>query len=115
MLTNIVACHHEAVDGSGYPKRMAGSAIPLEARIVSVADIFDALVSKRTYKEAWTNAEAFAYLRAGAGVRLDADCVAALIQNADRVLEIQERFRNGAELVEDRPIHMPNAQVLSLS
>ena len=115
MLINIVACHHEAVDGSGYPKGLIGSAIPLEARIVSVADIFDALVSKRTYKEAWTNGEAFAYLRAAAGARLDADCVAALIYNTGRVIEIQERFRNGSELVEDRPIHMPNAPVLTLS
>ena len=113
MLTNVVACHHEAVDGSGYPKGLKGDAIPLEARIVSVADIFDALTSARPYKSAWTNQEAFRYLRSLAGVRLDRDCVTALTDHPDQVAEIEERFANGDDLIDYRPIHLPNPQVVT--
>ncbi len=115
MLTNVVASHHEAMDGSGYPRGLVGKAIPLEARIVSVADIFDALTSKRPYKKAWSNGEAIDHLRAQAGKQLDADCVAALADNMERVVEIQERFVNGMDMVEDRPIHMPTAPVLTFN
>lgn len=53
MLTNIIASHHERFDGTGYPLGLAGEAIPLAARIVTVADVFDALTSERPYKKAW--------------------------------------------------------------
>ena len=97
ILRNIAECHHEAVNGSGYPRGLTGSEIPLEARIVAVADVFDALVSKRPYKEAWSNDRAFATLRRMANVQLDTDCVNALIDNIDQIEEIQEQFkdRNG--------------------
>ncbi|MBI3443889.1 MAG: HD domain-containing protein, partial [Magnetospirillum sp.] len=55
MLRNVIAYHHEAMDGSGYPYKLVGDQIPLEARIAAVADVFDALTSVRPYKEAWTN------------------------------------------------------------
>lgn len=93
ILRHIVELHHEKVDGSGYPIGLAGNDIPIEARIVAVADIFDALTSKRPYKEAWSNEDAFAELRALAGNKLDADCVEALISEHQQVLEIQKRFR----------------------
>lgn len=92
MLRNIALHHHEAVDGSGYPDGLQGDAIPLEARIVTVADVFDALTSRRPYKEAWSNERAFAHLRAAAGVKLDADCVEALVACEAQVLEIQAVF-----------------------
>ena len=69
-----------------------GSEIPLEARIVAVADVFDALTSVRSYKKAWSNEEAISTLRELAGETLDQDCVDALIQNMDKVIEIQEQF-----------------------
>ena len=50
LMRNIVACHHEFMDGSGYPAGLSGDAVPVEARIVTVSDIFDALTSKRPYK-----------------------------------------------------------------
>ncbi len=93
MLRNIALCHHESINGSGYPEGRAGYDIPLEARIVAVADIFDALTSKRSYKEAWSNADAFAALRQMAGEKLDHDCVDALLAHADEIEAIQRQFR----------------------
>lgn len=92
MLRNIVRFHHESVDGNGYPCALAGNQIPLETRIISVADVFDALTSKRPYKPAWSNDDSFAQMRAMAGFRLDAECVAALEKNRAQVEEIQQRF-----------------------
>lgn len=93
VLQNIVRYHHERVDGSGYPEGLSGEAIPLEARIVAVADIFDALTSRRPYKEAWSNDDAFGQLQDLAGKQLDADCVAVFVENRSEVETIQQRFR----------------------
>jgi HD-GYP domain-containing protein (c-di-GMP phosphodiesterase class II) len=92
VLRSITGSHHEAVDGSGYPAGLRGGEIPLEARIVAVADVFDALSSRRPYKEAWSNDEAFAALDRLAPDKLDAECVGALIRNRRRMEEVQEHF-----------------------
>jgi len=92
MLHNIVLYHHEALDGSGYPHGLKGDEIPLEARICAVADIFDALTSRRPYKEAWSNAEALDWLKQNAGTRIDPDCVTALETQIARVEKIQSEF-----------------------
>lgn len=100
LLRNIVAYHHEFLDGSGYPQGARGDAIPLEARIVTVADVFDALTSPRPYKPAWPFPEAFAELdRMVAAGKLDAAVVAALQRRADEVRAVRERYfdeRKGA-------------------
>jgi diguanylate cyclase (GGDEF)-like protein len=96
VLRNIVAGHHEKLDGSGYPLGLGGDAIPLESRIVAVADIFDALTSHRAYKEAWPAASAFAALEAlAADGKLDPACVAALCTCQDECREIMDRFHMG--------------------
>ena len=92
MLKNIPLYHHEKLDGKGYPEGLKGDAIPLEARIVSVADIFDALTSKRPYKEAWSNERAADELRRMAGKQLDADCVEALLSQMEEIELVQARF-----------------------
>src|SRR6267142_6119918 len=69
--------HHEKWDGTGYPDGKKGSEISLAARIVSVADVFDALTSKRPYKDAWSLEEGMASITAGAGAQFDPDVVAA--------------------------------------
>jgi HD-GYP domain-containing protein (c-di-GMP phosphodiesterase class II) len=92
VMRNIAEYHHETMDGQGYPLGMKGETIPIEARIIAVADVFDALTSRRPYKMAWTNEEAFSALRRLAGKQLDPDCVEALIRSADRLDEIQSRF-----------------------
>ncbi len=92
LLIQIVEDHHEKLDGKGYGRRMPGEEVPLAARIIAVADVFDALTSKRPYKEAWSNDRAFALLRELADVELDGRCVAALCNNMERVVEVQRQF-----------------------
>ncbi len=89
MLKNIAELHHEALDGSGYPHGLKGEQIPIEARIVAVADIFDALTSKRPYKEAMSNDAAFDIMRELSGVKLDESCVQALLDSESEIAEIQ--------------------------
>ena len=89
---NIVLRHHEAWDGSGYPDGLRGEAIPLEARIVTVADVFDALTSHRPYKAPWPAEDAYAYLRERSGIAFDPDCVMALERAASSVEEIRRTF-----------------------
>ncbi|EYB69564.1 PAS/PAC sensor protein [Deinococcus phoenicis] len=74
----IALTHHERWDGQGYPRGLAGEAIPLSGRIVAVADVLDALTSERPYKRAWTLAEALQEIRAQAGAQFDPRVVAAL-------------------------------------
>ena len=102
MLRNIIGCHHESPDGSGYPHGLKGDAIPIEARIIKVADVFDALTSDRPYKDAWSNRDALAYLQANAGRQFDSDCVAALVAAGDELEEIQALFRNAQNRGSDR-------------
>jgi HD-GYP domain-containing protein (c-di-GMP phosphodiesterase class II) len=92
ILRNIAEYHHEAVNGTGYPNGLQGTEIPLEARIVAVADVFDALTSKRPYKEAWSNHDAYAMLQRLAGGQLDRECVDALMANKAQVEKIQQEF-----------------------
>jgi HD-GYP domain-containing protein (c-di-GMP phosphodiesterase class II) len=94
LLRHIAESHHEKMDGSGYPHRLHDTEIPLEARIIAVADVFDALTSPRPYKPSWTNEEAFAWLRKLARSKFDQDCVDALLYNAKKVKEIQAQFRD---------------------
>ncbi|MBO6137226.1 MAG: response regulator [Lachnospiraceae bacterium] len=73
----ICRSHHEKWDGTGYPDRLAGANIPILARMVSLCDIYDALVSERAYKKAMTHEQAYAIINQSAGVQLDPDVVAA--------------------------------------
>nr|WP_281177425.1 two-component system response regulator [Pseudoxanthomonas dokdonensis] len=91
--------HHERYDGSGYPDGLRGEEIPLEARIVAVADVFDALISPRPYKKAWERDAALAYLYAQRGRLFDPACVDALIRGRARLDEICERYST----VQSRP------------
>ena len=77
--------HHERYDGSGYPDGLVGEAIPLEARIVAVADVLDALLSPRPYKPSWPLDDALAYLREQAGILFDPRCVDALLRSRERL------------------------------
>lgn len=91
-LRNIAELHHEAMDGSGYPHGLYGHEISLEARIVAVSDIFDALTTRRPYKQPWSNAHAFALLQLLSIDKLDGQCVDALIDCPAEIKQIQQRF-----------------------
>lgn len=84
--------HHERYDGSGYPDGLRGEQIPIEARIVAVADVFDALISARPYKPAWTCDAALAYLYLQRGRLFDPACVDALLGARERLDQICERY-----------------------
>ena len=86
--------HHEKFDGSGYPNKLSGEAIPLPARIVAVADVFDALTSKRPYKEAWPVARALDVIRGEVGQHFDPEVVAAFEAALPRVMEIYEKHKH---------------------
>jgi len=77
-IRQLVRDHHERLDGSGYPHGIGDSAISLDARILAVCDVYDALISKRVYREAWTHERAIALLREESGSSFDPKCVAAL-------------------------------------
>jgi len=92
ILRNIVRCHHEQVDGRGYPAGLHGEEIPLEARIVTVADVFDGLLSIRPYKPAWSDEQVLEFLQSRAGTHFDAACVASLMTQWTRIRLIRDRF-----------------------
>ena len=85
----IAAAHHEKYDGSGYPRGLRGEAIPLSARIVAVADVFDALTSERPYKRAWTLENARTFLEQNVGIHFCPRCLAAFLADWNAVLAIR--------------------------
>ncbi len=95
VLLNIVGCHHEFVDGSGYPKGLSGDQIPIEAKITTVADVLDALASKRPYKSNWEMSACMREIRNMADSnKLDKDCVAAVEDNYPEILAIMDTYKD---------------------
>lgn len=92
----IALCHHERFDGAGYPRQLAGRAIPIGGRVVAVADVFDALISRRPYKPAWSHAEARAWIQRDAGKAFDPDCVAAFTADWDAIVAAARRLSDDA-------------------
>ena len=84
--------HHEKWDGSGYPYGLKGEDIPLVGRIVAIADVFDALTSKRPYKDAWPVEDAVAFLNEQKGRHFDPELVDCFIDNLEQILSIKGRF-----------------------
>ena len=97
MSLDIAWCHHEKWDGSGYPRGLAGDAIPLSARILALADVYDALTSVRPYKQAWTHVDSVAWLVAGSGQHFDPHIVAAFTARAERADEIRAQLADTSE------------------
>jgi len=88
MAKNIALYHHERFDGTGYPYGLKGDQIPLEARIVQVADVFDALVSDRPYKVAWTFSEAMEYIEDLKGEQFDPDVASAFLSKQELIYKL---------------------------
>jgi len=88
----IAGSHHEKWDGSGYPEGLAGEAIPLPARLMALADVYDALMSKRHYKSAFPLEQTVDIIRQGRGLHFDPDIVDAFIALQDEFADIAHRF-----------------------
>lgn len=89
---DIARFHHERWDGTGYPSGLSGKDIPLSARIVAIADVFDALTSKRHYKESFGFEKSIDIIKASAGSHLDAVLVDVFLEDLDELIKIQELY-----------------------
>ena len=96
----ITRCHHEKWDGSGYPAGLKGDAIPLSARLMALADVFDALSTRRPYKESMSMAQVTEMIVAGRGQHFDPDVVDAFLAVRERFAEIAERLADTPEILE---------------
>ncbi len=92
MSEQIAASHHEKWDGTGYPKGLAGEDIPLSARLMALADVYDALVSDRVYKPAFTHEKAVEIIKESSGTHFDPDIVEAFLVISDIFSEILSKF-----------------------
>lgn len=93
VMRNVVSGHHECIDGSGYPLGLSGDAVALEARIIAVADVLDALISHRPYKQPWPIEEAISELERLVAIgKFDAACVAAVRKHQAEILTIRDRY-----------------------
>src|SRR3954462_13787145 len=86
-----IAAHHERPDGEGYPRGIEGDEIPLESRILAVADSYEAMTNERAYRPALSDQEAHDELRAGAGAQFDGDVVEAFLRALSRRLRVEGR------------------------
>lgn len=93
MACDIIGGHHERWDGEGYPQKLKGEKIPLMARIVSLADVYDALISKRVYKEAWEEEAVLSYIKEQSGHQFDPELVELFLSIQDTIRVIRNRYR----------------------
>jgi len=91
---SIAYTHHEKYDGTGYPSGLKGNDIPIGGRITAICDVFDALVSKRPYKEAWTNDDSFAYIQEKSAIFFDPELVAHFITIKPKIIEFQRAHQD---------------------
>jgi len=92
LAANIAYTHHEKWNGSGYPRGLKGKNIPLEGRIVAIADVFDALTTERPYKSAWSIEKAVSLIDNEAGAHFDPELVPIFIKHLDSILQIREQW-----------------------
>ncbi|MCP3870483.1 MAG: response regulator [Gammaproteobacteria bacterium] len=91
--------HHERFNGKGYPNGLSGADIPIEAKVATVADVFDALQSERPYKKAWSLDRTLDYMRQQRGEHFDPDCTDAFFSQLDSILNIKNQFSDKADII----------------
>lgn len=89
----IIGSHHERYDGTGYPKGLVDRAIPLSARLMALADVYDAIINKRVYKEAFSHETALEMIKAESGTHFDPELVDTFIAIEDQIIEISQKYR----------------------
>jgi putative two-component system response regulator len=103
MAMQIARCHHERFDGNGYPDGLRGEHIPLAARIVSVADVYDALTTKRVYKEAFSHGKSMTIILEGSGSQFDPEIVDAFLQREQDFAELARKLRDDQPVCNEVP------------
>ncbi|MFT9848877.1 HD domain-containing phosphohydrolase [Aneurinibacillus sp. REN35] len=93
LASEIAISHHEKYDGSGYPHGLSGEAIPLSGRIIAVVDVFDALTSRRPYKEPYPNEKAYEIIRRGSGTHFDPKIVQLFFDSLPEIIRIQNQYQ----------------------
>lgn len=94
MASSIALSHHEKWDGSGYPNQLKGETIPIEGRITAICDVFDALMSKRPYKEKWSLKDSINEIKDLAGKQFDPNLVELFIKNIDEFVKINQQYQD---------------------
>lgn len=102
----IVYCHHEKWDGSGYPQGLAGDSIPIPARLMALADVYDALISKRVYKDGMSHEEAASIILQGRGLHFDPDVVDAFLDLGDEFQNIAKRYADSDDELEAKELFL---------
>jgi putative two-component system response regulator len=110
MGATIALTHHERWDGSGYPNGLAGTEIPIEGRIVAVADVFDALVSDRVYHERISVARAAQVIKAGSGTHFDPEIVGVFLRDLPEILRSRDPDEEWADLWADHQVLATQAE-----
>jgi HD-GYP domain-containing protein (c-di-GMP phosphodiesterase class II) len=91
---NMAAYHHERWDGKGYPEGLSGEEIPLSARIMAIADVFDALISPRVYKDPFPFEVAISIIRENSGSQFDPKLIEAFLDSLDEVKEVLKQYNH---------------------
>ncbi|MDY0070294.1 MAG: HD domain-containing phosphohydrolase [Porticoccaceae bacterium] len=100
----LALCHHEKWDGSGYPRGLKGEQIPLEARIIALCDVFDALISERPYKKGWPVDQALRYIEERAGTHFDPGLMAPFRQVLPEMIAVNDSFADRLGPLPDRDL-----------
>jgi putative two-component system response regulator len=99
MAERIAISHHEKWDGSGYPNGLKGEEIPIEGRIAAIADVFDALTSKRPYKEPFSVDKSFEIIRAGVNTQFCPKAAEAFFLSEDEILAVKDQYQDSGESI----------------
>lgn len=106
---SIILSHQEKWDGSGYPQGLSGEDIPIAARLMAVADVYDALICRRVYKEPMPHNDAVIIMTKGSGIHFDPDIINAFIEIQDQCLEISKQFSDDDESMEKKAVYIRQA------
>jgi len=111
--TNIIKYHHERYDGDGYQNKLGSQTIPLEARIVALADVYDALSTKRSYKEPYPEDKVDRIIQEGSGKHFDPDLVKVFFDNKEKLIAIREKYTGGGVAHRITTKFVGNVQVIA--
>ena len=109
MVKDVVLCHQEKWDGSGYPRAIAGTDIPVSARIIAIADVYDALITSKVYKDGVPHDKAVQIIFSERGAHFDPDMVDAFVEIQDAFAEIAQRFADTDADMQHKIEYMANA------